>query len=156
MLSFKIKNTEPVGHLVPFLTLVRVPSYYTSFRVRYYISQTPLQLVFWYELDSSNSDVLSEIWKVEMRRRPFPAAWIFSTGKLGCEDVLWCFSVAELQGPTSSFGGVRKPLRGRQQLNPVFQCHTQLCECREGPFMAVVGALGIGSWTQSFWKQRPY
>lgn len=61
---------------------------------------------------------------METRRRPFPAALTFSTGKLGCEDVLWCFPVAELQGPTSSFGGVRKPWRGRQQLNPVLQCHT--------------------------------
>lgn len=82
---------------------------------------------------------------METRRRPFPAALTFSTGKLGCEDVLWCFSVAERQGPTSSFGGVRKPWRGRQQLNPVLQCHTRLCEYREGPFVAVVGALGIGS-----------
>lgn len=83
-----------------------------------------------------------------MRRRPFPGTLPFPVGKLGCEVIEWCFSAVEIQRPVSSFGGVKKQLCRRQQLNPIFQrSHTGFLSA------AVVVVLGVGSWTQLSWKQ---
>lgn len=121
--------------------------YCTSLQMKYCISQTPLQLAFGRELDSS-----SQMYLVRVGRWKWGEAISCCFGlfcwQLGWEDTGWCFSVAELQAQPPAVGALRSDCIGGSGCTLSSSVRTpDLWVWRRG-----CSGPG-GGWTQLFWKQ---